>query len=150
MPGYLEAYGAGSEKREKIVRRVALVVLVVLVAGTALYFLLRNFRETRQANLFFELLARKDYSAAYALWGCSPTSPCRDYTMDKFVQDWGPTSAHADLSTFKITKTRSCTAGVIFEAQFGSNPPDYLWVDRETKDIGFAPWPVCNPRLPKQ
>jgi hypothetical protein len=37
---------------------------------------------------------------------------------------------------------------VIVEADFGTAQPDYLWVDRKTKYLGFAPWPVCNPRLP--
>jgi hypothetical protein len=150
MPGYLEAYGAGQEKRDKLVKRATLAVVLVLIVGGVLYFLLRNYRETRQAKLFFELLRKQDYAAAYELWGCNPTSPCRDYTRDKFMEDWGPKSPHADLSALKITRTRGCTTGVILETDFGKGMTEYLWVDRTTRNLGFAPWPVCNPRLPTQ
>lgn len=148
MPGYLEGYGAGEEKREKLLKRIALFVVLALIVGGASYFFLRNYRETRQTELFFELLRKQDYAAAYRLWGCTLTSPCRDYDMDKFMADWGPKSPHADLSALKITKTRGCATGVIFETNFGKGEPDYLWVDRKTKNLGFAPWPVCNPRMP--
>ena len=148
MPGYLEAYGAGEEKRERLIKRVALLVAVVLIVGGVAYFLLRNYRETRQVKLFLELLGRKDYASAYQLWGCTQTAPCRNYTLDKFMEDWGPQSPHANLSALKITKTRGCDTGVIFETNFGQGEPVYLWVDRKTRDLGFAPWPVCNPRMP--
>jgi hypothetical protein len=148
MAGYLENYRAGEAEREKRIRWVALGVVVVLILAATLYFLLRNYRETQQAKLFFELLRKKDYTAAYALWGCTERTPCRDYVTAKFMEDWGPSSPRANLSAMKITKTRGCSTGVIFETDFGTGQPDYLWVDRKTKYLGFAPWPVCNPRLP--
>ena len=148
MSGFFESYRSGEAEREKRRWRVVLYVALALVAAVTLYFVFRNYRETRQAKLFFDLLAKKDYAAAYALWGCSEKSPCRDYVMTKFMEDWGPSSPHANLSAMKITKTRGCSAGVIVEADFGTAQPDYLWVDRKTKYLGFAPWPVCNPRLP--
>jgi hypothetical protein len=148
MAGYLEKYGAGEEQREKLIKRVALLVAVVLIVGGVAYFLLRNYRETRQVKLFFELLGKKDYAAAYQLWGCTQTAPCRNYNLDKFMEDWGPRSPHASLSALKITKTRGCDTGVIFETNFGQGEPVYLWVDRATRNLGFAPWPVCNPRMP--
>jgi hypothetical protein len=148
MSGFFESYRSGEAEREKRRWRVVLYVALALIAAATLYFVFRNYRETRQAKLFFELLGKKDYAAAYALWGCSEKSPCRDYVMTKFMEDWGPSSPHANLSAMKITKTRGCSAGVIVEADFGTAQPDYLWVDRKTKYLGFAPWPVCNPRLP--
>lgn len=148
MPGYLEAYGAGEEKREKLIKRIALVLVLVLVGAGGLYFFFRNYRETRQAELFFDLLRAKDYKAAYALWGCTESSPCAEYRMEKFLEDWGPDSPHADLSRLEITRTRGCSAGVIIEASFGQGITEYLWVERGKKTIGYAPWPVCNPRLP--
>ena len=113
MPGYLEGYGTGEEKREKLIKRIALGFVLALILGGVSYFFLRNYRETQQARLFFELLRKQDYTVAYRLWGCTPTSPCRGYSMDKFMQDWGPKSPHADLSALKITKTRGCSTGVI-------------------------------------
>ncbi len=149
MEGYLEGYGAGEEKREKLVKRLALFVVLALAVTGTLYFFLRNYRETRQTKLFFEMLRKKDYVAAYGLWGCTERTPCPDYVMARFMEDWGPQSPHANLSAVKITGTRGCDTGVIFETNFGSGQPEYLWVERKTKNLGFAPWPVCNPRLPK-
>jgi len=146
MSGYLETYGAGQEKRERRLKRVALVAAVVIVAGGAFYFLFRNYRETKQAERFFELLRAKNYTAAYALWGCTPATPCRDYVMARFMEDWGPESGHADLNALKITKVRGCSAGVIVEANFGGGVIENLWVDREHRQLGFAPFSVCNPR----
>lgn len=150
MSGFLETYGQGEEQRGRWIRRVVLASLLLLAVGLTLFLLLRNYREVRQAKRFFELLGKKDYAAAYALWGCTVESPCRHYTMEKFMEDWGPSSPHADASQVKIVHTKGCTDGVILEVQFGSSPPDYLWVERSTRNLGFAPWPVCNPRLPKQ
>ncbi len=73
MPGYLEGYGAGEEKREKLIKRIALFVVLALIVGGVSYFFLRNFRETQQTKLFFELLRKQDYVAAYRLWGCTRT-----------------------------------------------------------------------------
>ena len=154
MSGYLEAYGAGDEKRARRIKRVALVVVVVLAAGAALYFGLRDFREKRQAKLFVTLLQQGNYPAAYALWGCTPTSTCPSYTVDKFLEDWGPKSTHADASKLQIASTRGCSGGVIFEVRSAASEPDYLWVDRSTKNVGFAPLAnlfgraVCDPRVP--
>jgi hypothetical protein len=148
MSGFFESYRSGEAEREKRRWRVVLYVALALIAAATLYFVFRNYRETRQAKLFFELLGKKDYAAAYALWGCSEKSPCRDYVMTKFMEDWGPSSPHANLSAMKITKTSGCATGVIIETDFGAGRPDYLWVDRKTKYLGFAPWPGCHPRLP--
>lgn len=153
MSGYLETYGVGQEKRERRLKRVALVAAAVIVAAGAFYFFFRNYRETQQAKLFFELLRNKDYTAAYALWGCTPATPCRDYSMARFMEDWGPQSGHADLSAFEITRVRGCSAGVIIEANFGGGVIEYLWVDRAHRNLGYAPqyvggmMPVCNPRF---
>lgn len=146
MSGYLESYGAGDEKRERRLKRIALGLVVLAVIGGTAYFFLRNYRETQQAKLFFDLLRQKDYTAAYALWGCTPATPCPNYSMAKFMEDWGPESGHADLSSLQFTRIRGCSAGVIVEANFGGGVIEYLWVDREHRNLGFAPFSVCNPR----
>lgn len=147
MAGYLERYGAGEERRERLVKRTVLTALIVVAAAGTFYFLFRNFRETRQAKRFFEYLRAKDYQSAYRLWGCDrPDAPaCRDYPFDKFMEDWGPKSPHADLSALDIKKVRGCSTGVILTTDFGKGNEELLWVDRQSRVIGFAPWPVCNP-----
>jgi hypothetical protein len=151
MAGYLEAYGVGEAKRERTLKRILLVTLVVAVVGGSLYLFFRNYFEVRKGKLFLEQLHKQDYRSAYQLW-CPPSKPCRDYPLDKFMEDWGPKSPHADPSTMHIVKTRGCTEGVILQIGFGKGSDEYLWVTRNEKLIGFAPWEgTCNPaRLLRQ
>lgn len=147
MSGFLEGYGAGEERRERLIKRAALSALAVAVLGGGLWFWLRNWREERQVSRFLELLQRKDYPGAYHLWGCTETKPCRDYSFEKFLEDWGPKSTHTDLATLRVVKTRSCRGGIIKALQFPGDEV-LLWVERKDLTLGYAPWPVCNPRIP--
>ncbi len=150
--GYLGTYRAGEEKRGRLLKKAALVLALLTLLGGVFGFLFRNYRETRQVEHFFALLRRGDYGSAYALWGCGKGSSCQSYTMDRFMEDWGPGSRHADLAALRIGKARGCASGVIVEARFGGGAA-YLWVDRKSKDLGYAPqyvpgmMPVCNPVL---
>jgi len=148
MNSYLEGYGAGEEQRERLWKRLGIALLVLLVAAGTLYFLFRNYREERQARQFFELLSKKQFKEAYALWGCSDATPCRDYNYDRFLEDWGPASIHSDVSRMKIVQTKSCSGGIILVLRWeGSKDDVLLWVNRPDLNLSFAPWgaPVCSP-----
>src|SRR5881628_1659020 len=99
MAGYLAHYGAGEEQRERLVRRLVLSIVIIAIAGGAVYFFLKNFRQEQQARKFFELLQKHDDKAAYALWGCTDDKPCRDYPFKTFMEDWGPQSQRADVGS---------------------------------------------------
>ncbi len=148
MAGYLDNYGVVDAKREKIRKKIVYTVLGLLVASTALYFTFRNYREEKQLSIFYDLLRQQKYQAAYEMWGCTDKTPCRDYSFTRFQEDWGPKSKHADLATMKVVKTKSCDSGIIQIVTFGGKDDVNLWVERKDRLIGFAPWPVCNPRLP--
>ena len=93
MGGYLEAYGAGEERRVRRVRllKISLIVLVCAsILGAVLYAVFKNHAEERQVKTFIEALRKPDYQAAYRMWGCNESHPCRDYSFDKFMEDWGP------------------------------------------------------------
>jgi len=145
MGGYLANYGAGEEQRERLIRRLIVIAAIVLIAGGVLYFFLKNFRQEQQARKFFELLEKQDYKAAYALWGCTDETPCRDYPFQNFMDDWGPKSPHGDVRSYHITKSRSCGSGVILTVDYGKGQPDKLWVERQDLTISFSPWPGCPP-----
>ena len=147
MAGFLDDYGVADERREKIVKRIVIAAAVVIIAGGILYFFFRNFREERQIRTFIDLLNQKNYVAAYALWGCTPETPCRDYPLQEFMKDWGPASPHANISSVKLARTRSCATGIIQTLDFGGGEVVDLWVERKDRTIGFAPWPVCSPRM---
>ena len=146
MAGYLDQYGAGYDQRAKIVKRLVLSALVLLVVGGTLFFFFKNYRQEKQAQRFFELLAAKDYRAAHALWGCTETRPCPDYSFDKFMEDWGPNSPRSQSASFKITRSRSCGSGVILTID-GGDQEEKLWVEKKDLTIAFSPWPGCPPGI---
>lgn len=142
MPGYLDQYGAGEERRERLIKITALVLVALLIASGVAYWFLKNWREERQARRFFEELNRQDYRTAYAMWGCTEAQPCRDYPLDQFMKDWGPSSGRGNPTAFRIVKSRSCGSGVILTVETGKQQ-EKLWVERKSLTIGFSPLPGC-------
>jgi hypothetical protein len=147
MAGYLEGYGAGEERRERIVRWIVLSAVLAVIIAIVGYFQFRNYREEKQISLFLEDLKRQDYKAAYALWGCTDANPCPQYAFNKFLEDWGPQGRYANVAGAKRGKTKSCDTGVIQFIEFPGTNEAQLWVERRDKVLGFAPWPVCDPRM---
>lgn len=152
MASYLEEYGEREARRQRTVRsivRISAAVFVLAIALALLYrFYLRDYRERRQLEAFYELLRKQDYAAAYRLWGCSVEKPCPQYSYEKFLEDWGPQSAYRDIAAARVTDTRSCEDGLIQTLRFSPKDEVWLWVDRASRTIGYAPWPVCRPRVP--
>ena len=147
MPAYLDEYGVDDARREGIVKRVILIAVILAVVGGVLYLKFRNFREERQTKTFLELLQKQDLRGAYTLWGCTDDQPCPDYSFEKFLEDWGPGGSYGDVASVRITRTRSCKAGIIQTLEFGDDEELWLWIARSDRHIGYAPWPSCNPRL---
>jgi hypothetical protein len=144
MAGYLDHYGAGEERREKIVKGAAATLAVLVVAGAVLLFIFHDYRQERQARRFFELIAGQDYKGAYALWGCTEAKPCGGYPFSAFLQDWGPASGSpGNAAQYHIAKSRSCGSGVILTVDVGSHRQEKLWVQRDDLTIGFSPFPGC-------
>jgi hypothetical protein len=147
MSGYLEAYGASEEhrvQRIRLIKNSAMAVAGVLIVGLTLYGVFKNHSEEQQAKAFLALMRAQDYRGAYGLWGCSDAHPCPDYSFAKFIDDWGPKSAHADESSARIGLSQSCGSGVVIRLEYkGSEDPVTLWVERGTKVVGFAPWEEC-------
>jgi hypothetical protein len=144
MSDFLSGYGAGDERRSKIVWRSIAAVAAVLVVAAILYFTFRGYRQKKRVESFLELLGRQDFQAAYQLWGCTSAAPCRDYSFDRFMEDWGPKSSRAMVPT-GIKKFKYCGQGVIAILNTKKGGEALLWVDSKDMTLGFAPWPVCNP-----
>ena len=147
MAGFLEGYGAADARRARLFWRLVIAGVVVVALGLTVYFLFRTWPAKRKVTQFVELLRKKDYPGAYRLWGCTaPDSPCRDYTFEKFLEDWGPKSVHADPARVHIERTRYCGPGVIVTLKAEQGSELALWYERKDSSIGFAPWPVCAPQ----
>jgi len=143
MAGYLDQYGAGEARREKIIKTLVISLVALVAAVGALFFIFHNYREERQVKEFFNHLASRDYKAAYALFGCTDTKPCRDYAFGQFMEDWGPGSGRNNPSNFRISRSRSCGSGVILTVDFGKDQQEKLWVERKDMTVGFSPFPGC-------
>ncbi len=170
MSDFLAGYGVEEERRERLIKRALLVLLALLLGGGAFYLGFRTYPARRQVNQFLEYLKQKDYRSAYRLWGCTETSPCRDYTFEKFMEDWGPTSPHGQPEGARIRRMSwracgpgflymlgtlaarafgecgcDCGSGVIHTVAFPGGEEVALWYERKDKTLGFAPWPACLP-----
>ena len=152
MSDYFSQYGNTGQTREKIIRWVLITMVLVALLWVADWGLgvngtynLRDWHEQYRAHQFFSLLGDKQYAAAYGLWGCDITHPCRDYSFQKFMEDWGPKSPAASLASRKVLSVRHCGTGVIESIDLGSGDPVNLHIDAGDLTIGFAPWPICNP-----
>jgi hypothetical protein len=151
MSSYLEAYGAAEQQRARrigLLKNFSIVLAAVLVAGLILYAIFKNHSEERQAENFLGLLAAHNYPVAYTMWGCTETHPCPQYPFSKFLEDWGPQSAHAGApAAASIGLSQSCGSGVVIRLDYkGSADSVPLWVEHDTGTISFAPWPECPGR----
>ena len=144
MAGYLDQYGAGEERRERLIKITVVSIVALIIAGGALYFIFRNYRQEQRVKAFFQLLEAKDYQSAYVLWGCTQQTPCRDYPLSAFMEDWGPQGRAGSVNQHDIVRSRSCGSGVIITVGL-ANHQEKLWVERDSLTIGFSPWPSCPP-----
>jgi len=147
MAGYLEAYGEAEQKRArraKIVKWSLAGVVLLGVVGAILFAMFHNYAQERQVKSFIALLRTKDYQAAYRMWGCTEATPCRDYSYQRFLEDWGPSSPHADALSAKVGGGDSCGTGVVVPVDFKGTEQVPLWVERSNAVIGFAPDPECR------
>jgi hypothetical protein len=139
-------YGAGEARREKAIKTIVLSALVLAIVGGILFFIFHNYSQERQAKRFFAALASHDYQGAYAIWGCTEAKPCSGYPYSSFLQDWGPQSGHADVSGFRIARSRSCGSGVILTVDFQKGQEEKLWVERGDLTMSYSPLPGCPAR----
>lgn len=140
MSSYLDQYGAGEERRNKIIVRAVLAFVGVIVVGLGGYFALRNYSEGKKLAGFQELLEKKDYPGAYRYWGCTTEKPCPNYSFEKFVEDWGAKSGHTDFARMKVSRKVTCKDGYGNGWKFGDDEM-YLWVVRPDQSLSYEPWP---------
>jgi len=142
MPGYLDQYGAGVERRTAIIKRVVYIALAVIVLTVLPWYIFKNHSQERQVKDFLELVKKHDYPAAYKAWGCTEPKVCPGYDYNRFLEDWGEKST-ADPKTLRIEDSESCGSGVMLSVRASRDRLDTLWVEKGTSAISFAPTPIC-------
>jgi hypothetical protein len=142
MAGYLDTYGAGVDRRIRIIKTVVISVVSAAIVAGVLLFIFHDYREEQRGKQFFAALATGDYRGAYRMFGCTEAKPCTAYSFDKFMEDFGPASGH-NPSQAHITRSRSCGTGVILTVDYGQKREEKLWVERKDMSIGFPPFDGC-------
>jgi|SRR5208283_1350488 len=151
MASYLESYGAIEDRKAKnrtLVKRGAITLVSVIVLALLLYGIFKNYHQEQVVDTFLLHLRSKNYLAAYALWGCTEQTPCRDYAYPKFLEDWGLSNPHANVEGLKIAVSQSCGNGVFLLLHYPNAEPVGLIVESGTDRISFAPsdWLECPGR----
>jgi hypothetical protein len=146
MPGYLDQYGAGEERRENIIKFSVLGVLFVVIFGSLGYYLFKNHAQEAKVRVFLDTLRQKDYTGAYRLWGCSVSTPCPSYSYDKFMEDWGPKGA--DPGVLRINDSENCNSGVILTVDTNASKQEKIWVEKEGGGLAYSPFEMCPNKSP--
>ena len=137
---FLAEYGQADRRYEKIVRFAGYLLLATLVLGSVYWLFFRNWQEERRVSQFLTLLEQQQYEEAYGLWGCSLQDPCRFYSYDKFLEDWGPQSPMAPVRSYNVGRSYEQHSGVIVLVQVNGHSISNLWVEKDTKVISFSPY----------
>jgi hypothetical protein len=160
MPGYLDQYGAGEERRNSIIKRTVVAVLTTVVVVGLGWYLLKNHHQEGVVKNFLQEIRRGDYQGAYRDWGCTPEKPCSGYAYNSFMSDWGSASAlkqantpendqgQPDPGVLSLTDSESCNNGVLLTVDVNAKRTDKLWVDKTSDAISFAPYPICPHKSP--
>ena len=142
MPGYMEGYGTGDERRGFWIKRVIFIGIPALIIAFGAFFYFRTWSQERTMSRFVEALEQQKYDEAYGMW-CNAQHPCRNYPSDKFKEDWGPTGLYSKTSQLKVETVDFCDSEVVFQYNYPNSEPFGLSVERATNVISFFPYPRC-------
>jgi hypothetical protein len=150
MPGYLDTYGAGEERRNSIIIRSVVAVVVIAFVTSLGWYLLKNHHQESVVKTFVQALRRGDYQSAYRDWGCTAQKPCSAYSFNSFMTDWGTQAAAnaPDPGVLGITDSESCNTGVLLTVSVNRARTESLWVNKDNDAISFAPYPICPRKSP--
>ncbi len=143
MSGYLETYGAGVDRRLRIIKIAVLSILGALILSVILYFNFRYYSQQRRVESFLEAVRSQDLQRAYDIWGCNAQNPCRDYSFEKFKEDWGPKGEYIRFASGAVKYIEPCGDGLIFTIEKPDGEPLALWYGRNDPSLGFSPWSIC-------
>ena len=144
MDGYLQNYGAGEERRNRIVKFSILGVLAALVLLVIAYFFFHNRSEKKTVERFLAEVNSHDYKDAYVTWGCTDAHPCKNYDFTRFMEDWGPKTKAT--SPWKIASVEGCRSFVTVNVTADGAELQSLGVERGARTVSYAPSSECMER----
>jgi hypothetical protein len=156
MPGYLDQYGAGEDRRNSLILRTVIAVLTTAVVVSLGWYLLKNHHQEGVVKTFLRAIRSGDLQSAYRDWGCTTAKPCSGYEYNRFLSDWGPAqlgvpsndAGQPDLGTLSISDSETCNNGVLLTVDVNPKRTEKLWVDKSADAISFAPYPICPHKSP--
>lgn len=144
MGSYLQQYGAGEERRNRVILWIILGCIGAAIIAFASYLIFHNYPEKRVANHFIRDVNSGNLQAAYRDWGCSTEHPCPNYDYQRFLQDWGPSKNVTP--PWRVQSIDGCRAFVTVNVQAQGSELQSLAVQREDHALSFAPAPECQER----
>lgn len=114
-------------------------MVVVAIVGV-LYWPRYIARHT--VDRFFQAIERKNYQEAYYIWQANP----KLYTMDAFMNDWGPSSKWGIIKTYRIDELGPPPGGhasglvAIVEINGITSDEARIWIQGGTHELGFYPY----------
>jgi hypothetical protein len=130
--------------RRRRQRILAIVALVVILA--ALGYLFRNWPYEHRVNNFFELLEKRDFKTAYAMWqndAAWEQHPDKypNYPFADFYRDWGPGGEWGVIASHQVVGSARTGSGVIVAVRInGRVEAARLWVEKKDKTLTFSPF----------
>ncbi|MCX6615593.1 MAG: hypothetical protein NTZ98_05775 [Acidobacteria bacterium] len=121
-------------RRERLVKRIIIGVIIGAIVAGFLYWELRDWPEERTAKRFLATLQRGDYQQAYRIW-----QPSSTYAFNDFLRDWGPNGEYGKVQSFKVVASQSSGSGVIVTADINGKEAR-IWVERKDKSLSFPPY----------
>ncbi|HZO99387.1 MAG TPA: hypothetical protein VFD30_03750 [Terriglobia bacterium] len=122
-------------KPPRKIGRYILLALCLIIIGTLLFAVFRNYPEEKAVARFLTALEHGQYQQAYQLWQPSPS-----YTYDDFLRGWGEQGDYGKIREFKIIRSKSKGSGTVIVTVRINNvdPPLDLLVDRKTKGLAYS------------
>jgi hypothetical protein len=139
---YLQGYGIGEERRNRTIKWIILSTVGLLILAWILFLVFHDFPEKQVARRFIGEVNSHNYQNAYADWGCTSATPCRNYDYNRFLEDWGKQTS----SPWKVASVDGCKSFVTVNVQAQGAELQSLAVERSTHALTFAPAPECQER----
>jgi hypothetical protein len=144
MGTYLQHYGAGEERRNRLIRNIVIACVAALIVAWILYLVFHNYSEKKAVEHFLSQVNSQKYQQAYTDWGCSVAKPCPNYDYHRFMEDWGPEKKIT--SPWQVASVDGCKTFVTVNVKAGGAELQSLAVERGTSTIMYAPAPECQER----